>query len=67
MYKKLCMTCRPSVLLGELDSYTAFCFDEVCAYILTRIDNGDKLKSEENKHTSSQHFNKPSDFFGKFE
>lgn len=30
---------RPSSLLGIDDYYTAYCFDEACAYIMTRIDN----------------------------
>lgn len=32
---------RPSELLGleQDDSYTAYCFDEACAHILSQIDN----------------------------
>lgn len=33
---------RPSVLLNIDDEYTAFCFDEACAYILGRIRNKEK-------------------------
>lgn len=34
--------CRPSELLGNMDEYTAFCFDEACAYIISRIDDGEE-------------------------
>lgn len=36
--------CRPSLLLAVDDPYTAFCLDEACAYIATRIKNGDEPK-----------------------
>jgi hypothetical protein len=29
----------PSELLGIVDDYTAYCFNEACAYIQIRIDN----------------------------
>lgn len=45
---------RPSELLGISDSYTAFCFDEACMFILSRIEgmkekDFDKLNFIENK------------------
>jgi hypothetical protein len=33
--------CRPSTLLDLSDPYTTYCFDEACAYILSRIEEGD--------------------------
>lgn len=30
----------PSKILNIEDEYTAYCFDEVCVYILTKIENG---------------------------
>lgn len=33
---------RPSSLLGDVDDYTAFCFDEACAYIMAEMDNGEE-------------------------
>lgn len=33
---------RPSILLGIRDSYTAYCFDEACAYIVSRIQDGEE-------------------------
>ena len=37
MYK-----CRPSALLGLIDDYTAYCFDEACAFILQKIEDGEE-------------------------
>ena len=37
---------RPSVLLCVEDEYTAYCLDEACAYILIRVEKGDKPKFE---------------------
>ena len=34
---------RPSELMGDLDEYTAYCFDEACAYIMNRIDSGEEI------------------------
>lgn len=34
-------TKKPSELVGELDPYTAFCFDEACMFIMHRIDEGE--------------------------
>ena len=35
MYK-----CRPSTLIDIYDPYTAFCFDEACAYIIRQMEEG---------------------------
>ena len=32
---------RPSNIIGIDDEYTSFCFDEACAYIMSKIDDGD--------------------------
>ena len=34
--------CRPSTLLDITDSYTAFCFDEACAYIIQKLEDGEE-------------------------
>lgn len=34
--------CRPSTLFGITDVYTAYCFDEACAFIVTKIENGEE-------------------------
>lgn len=66
MYKMLDMHCRPSELLEIGDAYTAFCFDEACSYILSRMRQGDepvvKKKDEQPKV-----YKKPSDYYKKFE
>lgn len=28
---------RPSELMGDMDEYTAFCFDEACAFMIQKI------------------------------
>lgn len=33
--------CRPSSFICQ-DEYTAYCFDEVCAYINSKVKNGEK-------------------------
>lgn len=33
---------RPSSLLDIVDPYTAYCFDEACAYITGRLEKGDE-------------------------
>lgn len=32
----------PSELLHIDDEYTAYCLDEACAYIMTKMDNGEE-------------------------
>mgnify|MGYP000860688989 CR=1 FL=1 len=33
---------RPSVILDIKDGYTSYCFDEACAYIISRIKQGEE-------------------------
>lgn len=34
---------RPSTLMGDdLDEYTAYCFDEACAFIMNKLDLGEE-------------------------
>ena len=33
---------RPSTFFDIEDDYTAYCFDEVCAYIVDRIEKGEE-------------------------
>lgn len=33
---------RPSTLLDLVDPYTAYCFDEACAYIIKQIEDGEE-------------------------
>lgn len=39
----------PSDIIGVKDNYTAFCFNEACAYITNRLQQGDKIIYEEEK------------------
>ena len=34
--------CRPSFLLDIADAYTAYCFDEACAYIIKQMEDGEE-------------------------
>ena len=36
--------CLPSQILRIEDDYTAYCFDEACALIMSKIDNDEKPK-----------------------
>ena len=33
---------RPSTLLDIMDPYTAYCFDEACAYITGQLEKGEE-------------------------
>lgn len=58
---------RPSELLGIDDEYTAFCFDEACAFIISKIQDGEQPIIG-NKETSSAHeYTKPSDLYKKYQ
>lgn len=34
--------CRPSTLFGITDTYTSYCFDEACEYIISKIEAGEE-------------------------
>lgn len=57
--------------MGVEDSYTAFCFDEACAYIHMEIVENKKepnfnVFKEDGQETDTQaHYTKPSDFYNK--
>ena len=50
---------RPSEILGIVDAYTAFCLDEACTYITSKIQKGEEpdfniqKESLEKQHYSS--------------
>lgn len=54
-YKKL-----PSEVMHVEDGYTAYCLDEACSYISSRLDGGEEL-SFKTKYTSF------SDMYAKYE
>ena len=53
--------CRPSELMSIKDEYTAFCFDEACAFIIRQIKDGkEPIMRIEN---DSVVYKKPSDLY----
>lgn len=67
VYKMLGMQGRPSELLSIEDSYTAFCFDEVCAYILSELQSGKTLIERKDKKQQQTHcYARPSELYSKF-
>ena len=40
---------RPSKILGIDDEYTAYCLDEACALIISKIDNDEEPKFDKKK------------------
>lgn len=62
------MHTRPSELMGIDDAYTAFCFDETCAYIIKRLQDGDKIKDNAGEEVSiKKHYTRPSELYSKYE
>lgn len=59
-------SCRPSSLLDVQDAYTAFCFDEACAYILTKVTDGEQPDFSVFK-TETSSYARPSDFYKKIQ
>lgn len=57
--------CRPSTFLGIEDTYTSFCFDEACAYITKRLEDGEKPEFEQIKETKK--YNSFTEFYKKYE
>lgn len=59
------MHCRPSEIMDIEDAYTAFCFDEACAFIISQLRDGKKPIV---KDTSKQKVNykRPSDLYKRY-
>ena len=63
--KALNLNCRPSEMIGIEDAYTAFCFDEACALIITKLEKGEEpilKKAPEEKVVYST----PSEVYSKY-
>lgn len=58
------MHVRPSQIVGIDDVYTAFCFDEACALIVTKLQNEETPIIKEEKEVT---YTKPSDVYKKFQ
>ena len=55
---------RPSVLLDIADGYTRYCFDEVCAYITSRIKQGEEPDFSISKtNIEKPHYNSLKDMY----
>lgn len=62
------MHIRPSELMDISDAYTAFCFDEACAYILKELKDGKEpvFKKESNNDSNDSSYRRPSDLYKKY-
>lgn len=60
------MSCRPSELINIPDSYTAFCFDEACAYIMMQLNDEKEVRKDlGNEEKPKENYSRPSDFYNK--
>jgi hypothetical protein len=64
--------CLPSQILRIEDDYTAYCFDEACALIMSKIDNDEKPKFKKIKEKQKNQVKKkarmlPSEIYKKFD
>jgi molybdopterin synthase catalytic subunit len=62
------MHIRPSELMDISDAYTAFCFDEACAYILKELKDGKEpiFKKESSNDSDNGIYRRPSDLYKKY-
>lgn len=70
MQRMLGMSCRPSEIMEIYDPYTAFCFDEACAYIVRQLEDGQEpiIKREKtNDVAKPQNYKRASELFSKFD
>ena len=61
---------RPSNIIGIDDEDTSFCFDEACAYIMSKIDDGEKPKfdgQQETNQTVNRKARLPSEIYKHYE
>lgn len=64
--------CLPSEIIGidKDDTYTAYCFNEACMYIMTRLENGDKPRykvRKQEKKKKPKRYKTFSEFYKKYE
>lgn len=52
-------------MMGIEDSYTAFCFDEACALIVSRIEKGEEPIFRKASEESSA-YSRPSEVYSKY-
>ena len=63
--KALNLNCRPSEMIGIEDTYTAFCFDEASALIITKLEKGEQpiFKRTEEEQVV---YSRPSEVYSKY-
>ena len=61
------MHTRPSEIMGISDEYTAFCFDEACAFIIQQIKDGKEPIVSNTGKSSPTTYNRPSDLYRKYD
>lgn len=56
---------RPSSIFDYLDEYTAYCLDEACSYIISRIQNGEEpdFSIDKNSSVEKQHYRSLSNMY----
>lgn len=64
-------SCRPSDIMHINDEYLAFCFDEVCSYIMTMLLKGEKpcykTKRKNDSEKEPKHFSTMKSFYESLE
>lgn len=57
--------CRPSDVINIEDEYTAYCFNEACALIIIRMQNGEKPEYGKNRFEKNEktHYTNFSDLY----
>lgn len=58
--------CKPSEIAGVQDNYTAFCFDEACAYIRQKLEAGEEPVYQQNSLFTKQEYHSFSDLYKNF-
>ena len=58
---------RPSELMDIEDAYLAFCFDEACAFIISKMMDGEEPIVKVNPVSGEKEYKKPSDLYKKYE
>jgi len=62
------MHIRPSELMDIDDAYTAFCFDEACAFIISQLKDGKEPVIKKGREEGGpQHLSRPSDLYKKYQ
>ena len=61
--------CMPSEILGIEDNYTAFCFNEACCEIISRLQNEEKpyyIEQREQDENNVKQYNNFKDFYKQY-